>query len=199
MTGLPWGKFWWRDWLTDPNLSACSLASQGLWLRMLCIMAHSNPIGHLLLPPRRADETEARQIARLVLAYGKGVGPLLKELEMRGVFSRNSDGIIVSRRMVRDAERSEIGREAIAKRWGKPNREPNRGDSRASRTKKGTYYQTQTQSRKESPTPTPAPVNGGGAKADLLRAVKQAARSAAVPKGAARGKPFRIITGGAAA
>lgn len=199
MSGLPWGKFWWRDWLTDPNLSACSLAAQGLWMRMLCIMAHSNPIGHLALPPSHASETEARQIARMVLAYGKGVGPLLNELEMRGVFSRNSDGVIVSRRMVRDAERSEIGREAIAKRWGKPNSEPIRGDSRARQKPKGTNNQTQTQSRKESPTPTPAPVNGGGAKADLLHAVKQAARSAAVPKGAARGKPFRVITGGAAA
>ena len=64
MTGLPWGKFWWRDWLTDPNLSACSLAAQGLWMRMLCIMAHSNPIGHLALPPSHKNETEARQIAR---------------------------------------------------------------------------------------------------------------------------------------
>lgn len=199
MTGLPWGKFWWRDWLTDPNLSACSLAAQGLWMRMLCIMAHATPVGHLTLPPRRANETEARQIGRLVLAYGKGVDHLLNELEMRGVFSRDSDGIIVSRRMIRDAERSQQGREAIAKRWGKPNSEPNRGDSRASRTKKGTYKQTQTQSRKESPTPTPAPASGGGAKADLIKAVKQAARSASVPKGAARGKPFRVIAGGAAA
>ncbi len=54
-------------------------------------MAHSNPIGHLALPPSHKNETEARQIARMVLAYGKGVGPLLIELEMRGVFSRDSD------------------------------------------------------------------------------------------------------------
>ena len=30
MSGLPWGKFFWKDWLTDPALSVCSLAAQGL-------------------------------------------------------------------------------------------------------------------------------------------------------------------------
>jgi hypothetical protein len=199
MTGLPWGKFWWRDWLTDPNLSACSLAAQGLWMRCLCIMAHSNPVGHLMLPPSHKNESEARQIARMVLAYGKGVGPLLIELEMRGVFSRDADGTIVSRRMVRDAERSEQGRSHIEKRWGKPNSKPIRGDSHASPKPKGTNGQTQTQTRKESPSPTPRPASGGGASPDLIKAVQQGARSPAVPKGAARGKPFRIINGGAAA
>ena len=122
---------------------------------------------------------------------------------MRGVFSRDSDGVIVSRRMVRDAERSEIGRTHIEKRWGKPKSKPKRGDSHVSPEPKGTngqtQTQTQTQSRKESPTPTPAPASGGGAKADLIKAVKQGARSPAVSKGAARGKPFRLIAGGAAA
>ena len=197
MSGLPWGKFWWRDWLTDPNLSACSLAAQGLWMRMLCIMAHSTPVGHLTLPPRRRHESEAKQIARLVLAYGKGVEGLLTELEMRGVFSRDSEGIIVSRRMVRDAERSEEGRTHIKKRWGQSNREPIRGDSRARDSAKGTNGGDKTQTRIEpSPTPTRS---AGGAKGDVLNAVKEAAAAPAVPKGAARGRPFRVIAGGSSA
>ena len=65
MSGLPWGKFFWKDWLTDPRLSICSLAAQGLWMRLLCIMSMSEPPGHLFLPPSRAGESEAKQVARM--------------------------------------------------------------------------------------------------------------------------------------
>ena len=128
MSGLPWGKFWWKDWLTDPALSVCSLAAQGLWMRMLCIMSMSEPPGHLIIPPTRAASTEAKQVARMCLADARQVSPLLGELETRGVFSRNEGGIIVSRRMIRDAELSENGRSAAVKGWatrkGQPKGEP---------------------------------------------------------------------------
>jgi hypothetical protein len=196
MSGLPWGKFWWRDWLNDPALSACSLAAQGLWMRMLCVMAHSTPVGHLILPrQRRHSESEAVSIARMFGGDTRQVRHLVSELEQVGVFDR-INGVIISRRMVRDQQKSEAGRAYIAKRGGpwaakSPNRLPNRQN--------GTDLLAESESESESPSPTPTPASGGGVKADLIKAVKQGARSPAVPKGAARGKPFRIITGGAAA
>ena len=84
MSGLPWGKFWWKDWLTDPALSVCSLAAQGLWMRMLCIMSMSDPAGHLILPPTTRTESEAKQIARMCLADARLVRALLGELDTRG-------------------------------------------------------------------------------------------------------------------
>jgi len=130
MSGLPWGKFWWKDWLTDPALSVCSLAAQGLWIRMLCIMSLSDPPGRLKLPPTRRAETEAKQVAGMCHADARQVRPLLDELETRGVFSRES-GNIVSRRMIRDAELSDQGRSAAAKGWqkrkGVPKGVPNAG------------------------------------------------------------------------
>jgi hypothetical protein len=122
MSGLPWGKFYWRDWLTDPALSVCSLSAQGLWIRMLCIMAHSNPVGHLTLPPSRGlkGNSEAQQVARMCLADARHVRALLDELETRGVFTRNDAGVITSRRMIRDAKLSESGREAAYRRHRKP-------------------------------------------------------------------------------
>jgi hypothetical protein len=33
---LPWMPFWYLDWKSDPCLAKCSMAAQGLWLRM-CI------------------------------------------------------------------------------------------------------------------------------------------------------------------
>jgi len=129
MSGLPWGKFWWKDWLTDPALSVCSLAAQGLWMRMLCIMSMCDPPGHLILPPSRGKTTEAKQVARMCLADARQVAPLLAELETRGVFSRNEAGSILSRRMIRDAELSVIGRAAALKSWknrkGQPKGQPN--------------------------------------------------------------------------
>src|ERR1700746_2243937 len=114
MSGLPWGKFFWKDWLTDPALSVCSLAAQGLWMRILCIMSMSDPPGHLIIPPTTRNESEAKQVARMCLADARQVRALLGELETRGVFSRNEAGIIISRRMIRDAELSVIGRDAAA-------------------------------------------------------------------------------------
>jgi hypothetical protein len=119
MSGLPWGKFFWKDWLTDPALSVCSLAAQGLWMRLLCIMSMSNPPGHLTLPPCRGNETEAKQVARMCHSDARQVRPLIEELDSRGVFDRDNAGNIMSRRMIRDAELSELGRSAAAKGWAR--------------------------------------------------------------------------------
>jgi hypothetical protein len=127
VSGLPWGKFFWKDWLTDPALSVCSLAAQGLWMRMLCIMSMSNPPGHLILPPTRRPESEAKQVARMCHADARQVRPLLDELETRAVFARDNRGIIVSKRMVRDAELSASGRNSANKGWKKRKGEPNGG------------------------------------------------------------------------
>jgi hypothetical protein len=129
MSGLPWGKFFWKDWLTEPALSVCSLAAQGLWMRMLCIMSMSNPPGHLTLPPSTRSESEAKQVARMCHADARQVRALLGELETRGVFDRDNAGNIVSRRMIRDAELSDKGRSAASKGWekrkGQPKGQPN--------------------------------------------------------------------------
>jgi hypothetical protein len=140
MSGLPWGKFWWKDWLTDPALSVCSLAAQGLWMRMLCIMSMSDPPGHLIIPPTTRHESEAKQVARMCLADARQVRALLGELETRRVFSRDEAGSIISRRMIRDAELSVIGRDAASKGWakrrgqpkGQPNADNGTGESKGS-------------------------------------------------------------------
>jgi hypothetical protein len=37
-----WFKFEWNDWLGDEELSACSLETQGLWIKCLCLMYRAN-------------------------------------------------------------------------------------------------------------------------------------------------------------
>lgn len=103
MGGTVWTKFYWSDWSNDPALRLCSLAAQGLWMRMLCIAAEAEPIGYVVLNGKTLSETD---IARLAGADVSEVSTLLNELSGNAVFSRDRNGRIYSRRMVRDAKRS---------------------------------------------------------------------------------------------
>jgi hypothetical protein len=47
MTAEPWSKWFWTDYEADPGLRLSSLAAQGLWMRMLCLMAKATPKGEL--------------------------------------------------------------------------------------------------------------------------------------------------------
>lgn len=91
--------FYCGDHLRDIALSACSLAAQGLWWRMQCVMHDCRPYGVLSL---RGKDIPPPVLARMVGANPEETAVLLSELESAGVFSRNADGLIYSRRMVRD-------------------------------------------------------------------------------------------------
>jgi len=96
----PWLKFYPTDWRADPALRMCSLGARGLWMEMLCIMHEAVPYGTLRVNGKPVSD---RQLAALA---GGDVGDLLVELEEAGVFSREEDGTIFSRRMQRDAEKA---------------------------------------------------------------------------------------------
>jgi len=121
--GNPWMKFYPSDWRADPALRSCSIAARGLWVEMLCIMHEALPYGSLLINGARIDK---KRLATLTGIRENECTVLLLELEGFGVFSRDGDGTIYSRRMRRDAEKSEEGRKQISKRWGdrSPNRSP---------------------------------------------------------------------------
>ncbi len=90
-----------RAWLADPAVAACSLAAQGLWMRLLCHAWASNPRGVVAGDPRT--------VARLAGAAPDEVEPLITELLERGVCSRGPEvdlalppDSLVSRRLYRD-------------------------------------------------------------------------------------------------
>ena len=109
-----WIKFWPQDWQRDPALRACSLAARGLWMELLCIAHESEPYGHVTLNGRAMTEAE---VASIVGRPRREILPLIAELERAGVFSRTAEGVIYSRRLVRDADLSAIGRDHAEKRW----------------------------------------------------------------------------------
>ena len=112
----PWVKWYWSDWRADPGLRVCSLAARGLWAELLGIMQEAEPYGHLLIG---GVAPTSKQIASLVGATAAQVEALLAELKRAGVPSETPEGVIYSRRMVRDRERQERDK-ANGKRGGNP-------------------------------------------------------------------------------
>lgn len=113
---LPFGKFFWSDYASDPPLKICSFAAQGLWMRMLCVAAEHDPVGYVAI---NGEGLDAPAIAALAGGRLDDVEQLLAELERRGVFSRDRRGWIYSRRMIRDAKKARKAREN-GKKGGNP-------------------------------------------------------------------------------
>ncbi|AZO08710.1 MULTISPECIES: hypothetical protein [unclassified Mesorhizobium] len=107
MSGTIWSKFFWSDWESDPNLRLCSLAAQGLWMRMLCIAAAHEPVGYVAIAGKGLDEAS---LARLAGCGTGELGALLGELESNRVFSRDRHGRIYSRRLIADARKARVAR-----------------------------------------------------------------------------------------
>jgi len=105
MSNHRWSKFYWADWERDPALRQCSLAAQGLWMRMLCQMDASPEHGFLVSSGRGATTAE---IAKMVGCEKRQVERLMAELESHNVFSRDGRMAPFNRRMTRDCVISRI-------------------------------------------------------------------------------------------
>jgi hypothetical protein len=112
----PWMKFFPSDWRADPALRMCSVSARGLWMEMLCIMHEAEPRGSLLINGHPVTE---RQLASLTGATLREVNTWIAELELSGVFSRDENGTIFSRRMKRDQEKADQDK-ANGKAGGNP-------------------------------------------------------------------------------
>jgi len=104
-------QFYPADWRKDAALQSCSLEARGLWIECMCIAHECEPYGHLVINGRPMT---APQIARLVGVSAKECDALLIELVAAGV-AEMADGVLFSRRMVRDEalrnRRAEGGKE----------------------------------------------------------------------------------------
>lgn len=100
----PWLKFYPSNWRADPALRMCSLAARGLWMEMLCIMHEAIPRGSLLV---NGLPVSGKQLASLCGAPLIETVRLMGELAGSGVFSRETDGTIYSRRMRIDEARAQ--------------------------------------------------------------------------------------------
>jgi len=108
----PWFKFFPSDWQGDELLAMCSIGARGLLVELLCLMHKATPYGYLLVNTKQPSDADLVRLAR-VSSLGE-VRKLRTELVERGVLSIASDGTIYTRRMVRKARQSAIGKETGA-------------------------------------------------------------------------------------
>lgn len=113
--GLPFIQFYPADWCEDP-VAGCSLAAQGLWLRMMFLMHSSERYGYLC---QNGSPIPPGSVAQRCGCTPEQYESLRAELSTAGVPSQSEEGIIFSRRMVRDALRREKARR-FGKRGGNP-------------------------------------------------------------------------------
>ncbi|CAB4159796.1 hypothetical protein UFOVP726_24 [uncultured Caudovirales phage] len=95
-------QFYPGDWRNDLALRKCSLAARGMWVEIMCIAHECEPYGTLRHngEPLRADD-----IAGLVgMCSPREAKALIDELVRKGVAKLDADGVIYSKRMVRDEE-----------------------------------------------------------------------------------------------
>ena len=98
-------QFYPADWRKDPALSTCSLAARGLWIELMCVAHEAEVYGALSI---NGKPMSLQQIARSVGESPTVVGKLLTELESSNVFSRDEQGCIFSRRMIKDEHIREV-------------------------------------------------------------------------------------------
>lgn len=132
MSATVWSKFYWSDWANDPGLKLCSLGAQGLWMRMLCVAAEHDPTGYVMVNGKPCD---AAALARLTGTLVDEVQAYLDELEGYGVFSRDRQGTIYSRRMINDAKRAKNAAKN-GRKGGNPTLKKNENESRTTRGNK---------------------------------------------------------------
>ena len=114
MPELPWKKWYPQDWMSDPKLSMCSPATRGIWADALNVM--------MLLGTCKIEGDDAK-LSRLLRASEGQISVAHAELKETGTADtriQNGTKIWESRRLSRELHIKDIRREAVNKRWYKP-------------------------------------------------------------------------------
>ncbi len=115
----PYLPFYASDWRGDVALRSCSLAARGLWIEMMAIMHEAKPYGHLIIGRKPVTLDDVAPLALQVAAPIADVRRAIIELRDADVFTVNEDGVIISRRMIRDEKRREADRNRKAEEAAK--------------------------------------------------------------------------------
>ena len=109
-------QFYPSDWLRDTALRSCSTGARGLWMDMICFMHEGTPYGHLKVGDKVILPSN---LARMVGDSVEVVSDWLLELSQAGVYETTEDGVIYSKRMIRDENLRQI-RAAGGSKGGNP-------------------------------------------------------------------------------
>ena len=124
MRRTPWMKFYPADWRSDVALRSCSPGARGIWIDLIGLMHEAEPYGYLLI---NGVKPSVSALSGLLNVHHKTLIAALKELSEHGVYSLDSEGVIYSRRMVRDREKA-IEDQENGRKGGNPNVVQNRSE-----------------------------------------------------------------------
>ncbi|MBM4311411.1 MAG: hypothetical protein FJ119_10770 [Deltaproteobacteria bacterium] len=108
---LPYMPFYIGDWFKAPDVQSLSFEDKGIWFEMLCYMWESKERGYLI--NNNGCPYSISELSRLMRLPEDLLKQKVKQLLDFGVASsRESDGAIYSRKMVRDQEIRKIRQKA---------------------------------------------------------------------------------------
>jgi hypothetical protein len=96
---MPAFQFYPQDWRKDIGVQSLSFHDRGIWFELLCIM-HESEVRGMLVHNGRAMGEET--LSRLIGTDLKTLRKTLKTLLEIGVASKDENGVIFNRRMIRD-------------------------------------------------------------------------------------------------
>ena len=105
-----------QDYLTDEKLNMCSLSTQGLYIKLMCVLHKSNPYGTILLKQKDKQTQNvaydfASKVAKVLPIDRDKIYEALKELIEEGCLTLEGDKLF-QKRMVKDNEISIIRSDA---------------------------------------------------------------------------------------
>lgn len=98
-------QFYPSDWLRDTALRSCSTGARGLWMDMICFMHEGSPYGHLKVGDKVILPFNLSRMVGETLEIVEG---WLNELSTAGVYELTEEGVIYSKRMIRDENLRQI-------------------------------------------------------------------------------------------
>jgi len=160
MAKLPSFQFYPGDWMKDPDLKRCSHFAKGLLMDLLCLM-HENATRGKLCEPDGVTPWTTDDLCRAVGAFDNeraAVVSGLEALEAKNVLSRDHNGVLYSRRMVRDEDlraiRADSGRQGgLAKRKQNASKPPSKTEAKASPSSSSSSSSSSSTSVKEEKDP----------------------------------------------
>jgi hypothetical protein len=109
-------QFYPADWRKDPNVQSLGYFERGVWFEILCLMFESEQRGKLILNGKAMPD---EALARLLGLDKQRLTSILTVLLDYGVASRDEQGALMNRRMVKDEELRQV-RAACGSMGGNP-------------------------------------------------------------------------------
>lgn len=110
-----WFKFYPADWLSDPNLNACSYTARGIWIDLICQAHNSEKYGFLTINGQNLTEKSLKKVKK----WTKKESKAFSELVQNGVIAQSDDGAFYVHRLLKERDLVELAREN-GKKGGNP-------------------------------------------------------------------------------